>query len=125
MKYKKKKNISIRYTSPKTRSSNSIPPTEEVKCNTITTQDINEIKELEECTFQPKVNKSKIRQDNIHDKLYNDSKIYSGKRHENTIKQFVKESQDLTFSPRLNRVRSSSKDSQLKRLEDVKLVNIA
>jgi hypothetical protein len=124
MKFKKIKNISLRYSSPKIRQSNSVILTEEVKCNTITTQEINEMKDLEECTFQPKVNKSKIKQENVHDKLYNDSKIYSDKKQENTIRQFVKECQDYTFSPKINRQRSYSKDSYLKKLENVRFVNI-
>ncbi len=60
----------------------------------------------------------------MHDKLYNDSKVYSGKKHESTIRHFINESKDFTFSPKINRSRSHSRDNYIKTLENVSFTNL-
>ncbi len=114
-----KKNI----FSPTIKSKSSLSFIEDHKNNlSLTTNEINDLKEIEECTFKPKINKKSqiIKNENIYNKLYQDSKIYSEKKVNRTINHLKKESEDLTFNPKLNVTHNDTRDEFLKTIEKVK-----
>ena len=64
--------------------------------------------------------KSKIiKNENIYNKLYQDSKIYTEKKVNRTINHLKKESEDLTFNPKVNNTQNETRDDFLKTIEKV------
>jgi hypothetical protein len=119
-----KKNI----FSPPSKSKSSLSFIEDNKNNnTLTTYELNDLKDFEECTFKPKVNRNRKikRTKNIYDKLYCDSKVYTDKKVNQTMNHFIKESEDITFIPKVNsKFDDDSRDDFLKTIEKVNIINI-
>jgi hypothetical protein len=71
----------------------------------MTTSELKEMREYEECTFQPKVNRSEIKYDDssVHEKLYTDSKNQMDKKYFKKIEHMRKESGDYTFKPKISK----------------------
>jgi hypothetical protein len=74
----------------------------------LTTSQLKEKKEFEECTFHPKIKRIKsestLPQDNsVYDKLYSNSKNLSEKKFFKKIEFMKKESNEYTFKPKLKK----------------------
>jgi hypothetical protein len=111
--------------SPPNKSKSSISCIEDNKNNmSLTTNELNDLKELEECTFKPKINRyrSRKRSDNVYNKLYSDSKIYTDKKVNYTINHFKKESEDITFTPQINNKFNDSRDDFFKTIQKVNFI---
>jgi hypothetical protein len=89
----------------------------------LTTSELREVKDFEECTFHPRINKNKSEKylpmnsssDNnfVYEKLYNDSKINSDKKYYKKVEHMRKESNDYTFKPKLISRGNSSNNLKL------------